>query len=76
VTHLVNALFFIIVLASSLAMIAFLVRDYWAEIGAALRGEMPARSQDRSWVNRSRTASRPRPVVTRAAKQPPQRAAA
>lgn len=75
-THLVNALFFIIVLASSLAMIAFLVRDYWAEISAALSGEIPARSHDRPWVNRSRTASRPRPVVTRVAKQQPRRAAA
>ena len=75
-THLVNALFFIIVLASSLAMIGFLVRDYWAEIVAALKGEAPVRSHGRSWMNRSRTTSRPRPVVTRMAKQPQRRAAA
>ncbi len=71
-TQIAAALVFAALLLGSVAVILLTVREYWQDILAALRGEVPARSA-RPWAAR-RVTSRPRPVVTvRAAQQ--QRAA-
>ncbi len=72
-TQIAAALVFAALLLGSVAVILLTVREYWQDILAALRGEVPARSAARPWAAR-RVTSRPRPVVTvRAAQQ--QRAA-
>ncbi len=73
-THIAAVLAFAGILLASVAVIHFTVREYWQDILAALRGDVPARSSVRPWASRARFTSRPRPVVTvRAAQQ--QRAA-
>jgi hypothetical protein len=66
VTHIAAALFFGLVLLGAVAIIHLTVRDYWQEILAALRGEVPMRRTERRWTARGRTISRPRPVTVRA----------
>ncbi len=73
-THIAAALFFALVLVGAAAIMQMTVREYWEEILAALKGEMPARRTHRPWGARARVISRPRPVVVRVAAQP-QRAA-
>jgi hypothetical protein len=74
VTHIAAALFFGAVLLGALALLHLLVRDYWQEIGAALRGDMPVR-ESRPESGRVRVKSRARPATPlRAA--PQQRVAA
>jgi hypothetical protein len=74
VTHIAAALFFAALFVASAAVIHLTVREYWQEILAALRGQMPVRSGARPWA-RSRVTSRPRPIATVRAVQPQQRAA-
>ena len=64
-TQIAAALFFALVLIGAVAIIHLTVRDYWQEILAALRGEVPMRRTDRSWSVRGRTITRPRPVTVR-----------
>lgn len=75
VTHIAAALFFAAILLASAAVIQLTVREYWQDIIAALRGEVPTRSAARPWAAR-RVTSRPRPVVTVRAAQPKQQRAA
>jgi hypothetical protein len=67
VTHIAAALFFALVLTGAAAIIHLTVRDYWQEILAALKGEVPMRRASRPWANRARVIVRPRPVTMRAA---------
>ena len=69
--HLATALFFGLVLVGALAFAHHMVREYWDEILAALKGEMPARPSHRSWTgSRVRVSARPRPVVAQAGRLP------
>lgn len=73
-THIAAALFFTALIIASAVVIHLTVREYWQEILAALKGEMPMHRVSRPWAARARVSSRPRPVATvRAA--PQQRAA-
>ncbi len=73
-THIAAALFFGALILASAAIIHLTVREYWHDIVAALKGEVPTRQMSRPWAARARVTSRPRPVtVVRAVKQ--QRAA-
>ncbi len=73
-TQIAAALFFTALLIASAAVIHLTVREYWQEILAALKGEVPVRRSARPWASRTRISSRPRPVaVARAV--PQQRAA-
>jgi hypothetical protein len=65
VTHIAAGLFFALVLTGAATLLHMLVREYWQEIVAALRGEMPVRSGSRSWAARSRATPRPRVVAVR-----------
>ena len=65
-THIAAALFFALVLTGAAALIHLTVREYWQEILAALRGEVPMRRTERPWRPRGRPSARPRPVVVRA----------
>ncbi len=65
-THIAAALFFALVLTGAAALISLTVREYWQEILAALRGEVPMRRAARPWSPRGRPSARPRPVVVRA----------
>jgi hypothetical protein len=67
VTHIAAALFFALVLTGAAAIIHLTVRDYWQEILAALKGEVPMRHANRPWTNRARVIVRQRPVGMRAA---------
>ena len=62
-TQIAAALVFAGLLLAAGAVIFLTVREYWQDILAALRGEVPARSPVRPWAAR-RTSSRPRPIVT------------
>ena len=73
VTHIAAGLFFALVLTGAAMLIHMMVREYWQEIMAALRGEMPVRSTARPWAARGRSTPRPRPVAVRVVQ--PQRAA-
>ena len=64
VTHIAAGLFFAALVIASAAVIHLTVREYWQEILAALRGEMPVRQSARPWSSRARTSLRPRPVAT------------
>ena len=75
VTHIAAILFFGLVLTGAAAIIHLTVREYWQDILAALRGEVPMRSSTRPWAAR-RVTSRPRPVVTVRAAQPQRQRAA
>jgi hypothetical protein len=77
VGHLASALFFTLVLAGSIAAMYLMVKGYWAEIVAALKGEMPTRIVHRPWSGtRVRQPDRARPVVVAVrASRPPLRAA-
>ena len=68
-THIAAALFFALVLTGSAAIIHLTVREYWQDILAALRGEVPTRSTVRPWAGRVRVTTRPRPVAVRAMPQ-------
>jgi hypothetical protein len=72
VTHIAAGLFFALVLTGAAALIQMMVREYWQEIVAALRGDMPVRSTARPWA-RGRATPRPRPVSVRVVQ--PQRVA-
>ncbi len=64
-THIAAALFFGLVLIGAVALIHLTVREYWQDILAALKGEVPMRRTSRPW-NRARLNSRPRKIVVRA----------
>lgn len=68
-THFAAALFFGLVLVGAVALIHLTVRDYWQEILAALRGDVPVRGAVRPWASRGRPNARPRPVVVRTMQQ-------
>jgi hypothetical protein len=70
VTQIAAALFFALVLTGAAALIQLMVRDYWQEIVAALRGEILVRRSDRPWSPRGRPSVRPRTVIVRAIRQP------
>ncbi len=65
-THIAAALFFGLVLIGAVALIHLTVREYWQDILAALRGDVPVRRTARPWAGRVRVTTRPRPVVVRA----------
>lgn len=65
-THIAAALFFALVLIGAASIIHMMVREYWQEILAALRGDMPVRSTARPWAARGRSTPRPRVVAVRA----------
>ena len=65
VTQIAAALFFALVLTGAAALMHLMVRDYWQEIMAALRGEVLVRRSTRPWTPRGRPSARPRPVVVR-----------
>ena len=65
VTHIAAALFFALVLTGAAALIHLTVREYWQDILAALRGEVPMRHAARPWGPRGRPIARPRPMVVR-----------
>jgi len=67
VTHIAAALFFALVLTGAAAIIHLTAREYWQEILAALKGEVPMRRTSRPWANRARAIVRQRPVGMRAA---------
>ena len=69
VTQIAAVIFFAAILVASAAVIHLTVREYWQDILAALRGEVPMRSAARPWATRGRLTSRPRPVVTVRASQ-------
>ena len=64
-THIAAALFFALVLTGAAALIHLMVREYWQDIIAALRGEVPMRGTSRPWSPRGRPSARPRTVVVR-----------
>ena len=66
VTHIAAALFFALVLLGAAAVIHFTVREYWQDILAALRGEVPIRHANRPWAGRVRVTGRPRAAAVRA----------
>lgn len=68
-THIAAALFFALVLTGAAALIHLMVRDYWQEIVAALRGEVLVRRSERPWTPRGRPSARPRTVTVRAMPQ-------
>ena len=72
-THIAAGLFFALALFGAGAIIHVTLRDYWQDILAALRGEVPARSAARPWASRPRVTVRTRPATVQAAM--PQRAA-
>jgi hypothetical protein len=65
VTHIAAALFFALALVGAAAVIHMTVREYWQDILAALRGDVPVRRALRPWSARFRGTARPRPVVVR-----------
>ncbi len=71
--HIAAALFFAFALIAAASILYLTVREHWAEMIAALRGEAPARTTARPWMRSVRAQVRPRPVSARA--QPQQRAA-
>ena len=68
------SLFFTIILAASLFSLGFMLREYWGEIVAALKGEMPRRRTARPWTRQVRVTVQPRPAPALA--MPRRRAAA
>lgn len=71
-SHLATALFFALVLTGAVFAITLTLKEYWAEILAALKGEVPVRRPHRRWsANRVRATVRPRPAV--AGRATPQR---
>ena len=68
-THIAAGLFFALVLIGAAAVIRFTLREYWQDILAALRGDVPVREVAQPWTARVRVTTRPRPVATRAAVQ-------
>lgn len=64
--HLAAGFFFTIILAASLSALAYMVRQYWQEIAAALTGDMPRRRTARPWTRQVRVTVRPRPVLATA----------
>jgi hypothetical protein len=73
VGYVASALFFVLALIAAASILYLTVREYWAEIIGALRGEVPARTTARPWVRGVRAQVRPRPVSVQAQGQ--QRAA-
>ena len=71
--HLATALFFLLALAGAGLLLWTVVRDYWDEILAALKGEMPRRRTVRPWTRQVRVTVRPSPA--RAVAMPRRRAA-
>ncbi len=69
--HLATAFFFALVLTGAAFSIYFLVRESWAEIVAALKGEMPVRRTNKAWATtvRVRPTGRLQPVAVRATLQ-------
>jgi hypothetical protein len=65
VTHIAAALFFGLALIGAAAIIQLTLREYWQDILAALRGDVPVRRTARPWASRVRATGRPRPVVVR-----------
>ncbi len=65
-THIAAGLFFALVLTGAAAIICLTLREYWQDVLAALRGQVPARHTVRPWTARVRPTARPRPVVVRA----------
>lgn len=72
--HLVTAFFFGLVLTGAAFTLYLTVRHYWAEILAALQGELPVRHVRRPW-SRVRSAERPRPLAVAVRAQQPRHAA-
>ncbi len=72
--HLVSIVFFALVLTGAAFTISLTLREYWAEIIGALKGEMPVRHAQRPW-SRVRMSDRPRPVTVAVRARQPQRAA-
>ena len=68
-THLATALFFIASLLGAAVVIHLTVREYWSEILAALKGELPVRHSARPSTYRVSVEPRPRPVAARARPQ-------
>ncbi len=67
-SHLASIMFFALVLTGSVFAIALTLREYWAEIIGALKGDVPVRRHLRPWASpRVRATVRPRPVAARAA---------
>ncbi len=64
VTHIAAALFFAAVLLGAGAIIRATLRDYWQDIMAALRGDVPVRRSNRPWASRARVIARPRTVAS------------
>ncbi len=64
-THIAAATFFALVLTGAAAIMHLTLRQYWQDVLAALRGEVPARHVARPWTARVRPSARPRPVVVR-----------
>ena len=61
--HLAIGVFFTLVLAGSGLLFSLTVREYWSEILAALKGEMPRRRTVRPWTKRVRVTVHPRPIA-------------
>jgi hypothetical protein len=75
VTQFAAALFFIVALLASMAILQMTVRDHWHAIIAALRGEIPDPVRSKAQVH-PRLRVRSRTVVVRARPAPSMRAAA
>jgi hypothetical protein len=63
VYHLAIGLFFTLVLAGAGFLFSLTIREYWDEILAALKGEMPRRRTARPWTKKVRVTVRPRPIA-------------
>ena len=61
-----SALFFLLALVGAASILLGTIRDHWAEMAAALRGDMPARRVVRPRVRSVRAEARPRPAPVRA----------
>ncbi len=63
-SHLASIMFFALVLTGSVFAISLTLREYWAEIIGALKGDVPVRRHLRPWASpRMRASARPRPAV-------------
>ena len=60
-----SALFFLLALAGAASILLVTIRDHWAEMMAALRGDVPARPTVRARARSLRAEARPRPVAAR-----------
>ena len=66
-THIAAGLFFALALVGAAAIIHVTLREYWQDILAALRGDLPTRSAARPWASRPRVTVRTRPATVQAA---------